>query len=540
MSDLQLDALPQLNPRGFGRSLTAWPELFLDGQPLPLSAWPNGTGYSGGFKPTKIVKSGTNAKVIAAGASSTQNTEGDKSMAFTVKNDRFGNWQKAMELFHAEPWFGGHWFWDWADDFLPAAAISDDGTVRIGKTHTYGINSRANLHIYNLVEEMDAPGEYTLEPAQKRIFVLLPKATPPRNLVLSWSEKPLVLMKSASHVRFAGIRFAYGRSDGVRIDHGNNINFSRCTFVNLAANGCTAAGSQILLEDCLFMNIGAVGVSFSGGDSKSLTHADNRVAYCEFKEFGRLRRTYAPAVHLHGVGSTVENCLFYNAPHSAILFSGQEHLIRNNEIHHVLMETGDCGAIYSCRSWTTFGNVISGNYIHDLGSVVQNRQLGGRGIYLDDQVSGVTVKNNFVSHADLALLVGGGRHNTVTENILTHCNAAIQLDSRGAGWAKKNQSTLKAGLANIPATGEPWNTRYPMVKDILNNQPELPVGTIITNNAVIDCKKVWKDKSHRDVAIVDPNMDKLPPDSLQDQTSPWKINGTTLTFSKPKTGIRLK
>jgi len=257
-----------------------------------------------------------------------------------------------------------------------------------------------------------------------------------------------------------------------------DVTFTHCTFANLGTHGIQADGSHITVADCLFEWIGAQGVHLSGGASKTLTPAGNRITHCEFHHFGRLDRTYAPAVSLHGVGAILENCLMHDAPHAAIMWSGQEHLIRNNEIHDVCTETGDCGALYSGRDWTTFGTVISGNWIHHL--AFGHPQLAQVGIYLDDQLSGITVKHNLIEHVPMGILVGGGCYDKVEGNILHDCHVKIHLDHRGT--AHQNDDTILKRLADIPTTEVPWITRYPMLDQLRKNKPDKPVGTTIEGN----------------------------------------------------------
>ena len=241
-------------------------------------------------------------------------------------------------------------------------------------------------------------------------------------------------------------------------------------------------------------------------------------------------------MNITGVGTTVANCLFYNAPHSAILFGGNGHAIRDNEIHDVLTETGDCGAIYAGRDWTAFGTVISGNWVHDL------KGVPGRwpsAIYLDDALSGITVRNNFVEGLPqgLGLLVGGGRYDTVEGNIFARCKEGMHLDSRGVGWMS-DLSTLKERLAGMPVDKEPWATRYPMIKDTLRDSPGKPVGTRITGNATVDCKTVWLGKATAGVAIVAPNWENAKGCKLIEDGDKVSVTGTPIVFTKPSVGIR--
>lgn len=536
LADLGVAGFPALNPRGMGRAATAaWPELSQNDIPLPLAGYPNGTGYARGFQPPKIISAGTNAKVVAGGATATANTAEETPMRFTLPPGKAQLWKNAMDTHRAALWLGGHWFWDWADDFLPAASIDSQGVLTMGQRHRYGIGAHVNLRAFNLAEEMDAAGEYAIEPAQKRVLILLP-AGQTKSLSLSWSGAPLVTLNGASFIRFEHLGFSDGRLNAVAVKKGERIAFDHCTFTRFGDYAAKVEGRAVSFTDDTFSCLGAGGIALAGGDRKTLAQAHHVVDHCRFEDFGRLTRTYAPGVALSGVGSTVSHCLFANAPHSAILFSGNEHTIANNEIHSVLNETGDCGAIYGGRDWTAHGTVISGNWIHDLGGSADRWACG---IYLDDQLSGITIKNNWVDHAALGLLIGGGRHNQITGNLLSHCAQGIHMDARGTGWAKKALGpTLTKRLAEIPAGQEPWKSRYPVLARTLADQPEKPVGTRITGNAMVGCKKAWLNQASAGVAVLAPNFENIPAAALKIKDREVSVANTPIRFTKPKTGPR--
>ena len=93
---------------------------------------------------------------------------------------------------------------------------------------------------------------------------------------------------------------------------------------------------------------------FTGFSSNSLVKL--RIDFCR------------PAVSLQGVGNRATCNLIDNAPHQAISFGGNEHLIEFNEIHSVCFESNDAGAIYSGRDWTMRGTVIRNNLLLLFGS----------------------------------------------------------------------------------------------------------------------------------------------------------------------------
>ena len=81
-----------------------------------------------------------------------------------------------------------------------------------------------------------------------------------------------------------------------------------------------------------------------------------------------------------GFGQRASHNLIHDHPHCAILFTGNDHLIEFNEIHHIALETGDnAGAIYSGRDYTFRGNRIRYTFVHDTGGV----GMGRMGIYMD-------------------------------------------------------------------------------------------------------------------------------------------------------------
>ena len=76
----------------------------------------------------------------------------------------------------------------------------------------------------------------------------------------------------------------------------------------------------------------------------------------------------APGGARNGCGIAVRGCKIFDAPHMAMRYESNDCVFESNNIHHVLLETGDAGAIYSGRDWTTQGNVVCHNFIHDIGA----------------------------------------------------------------------------------------------------------------------------------------------------------------------------
>jgi len=235
-------------------------------------------------------------------------------------------------------------------------------------------------------------------------------------------------------------------------------------------------------------NTGTAGIVIDGGDRKNLVPANHEAVNNHIRRFGRLARTYAGAVSLHGMGNIVRNNKMHDGPHLAILYGGNENRIERNEIFEVLLETCDAGALYTGRDWTTQGNVIAENFIHDLGVPGIDKTMG---IYLDDCDCGDTIERNIFYRAKRAVFIGGGRDNIVRSNLFIDCFEGIYLDARGMTWKQWNTPgggwNLEEKAEAMDYRNPPWSTRYPKLAAIMDNMPKAPLGCVFSDNVMIDC-----------------------------------------------------
>src|SRR6266480_4567166 len=183
-----------------------------------------------------------------------------------------------------------------------------------------------------------------------------------------------------------------------------------------------------------------------------------------FRCSGRWSRCYVPAVGMNGVGLRASHNLIHDHPHCAILFTGNDHLIEFNDIHHIALETGDVGAIYTGRDYTFRGNRIRHNHIHETGGV----GMGSMGVYMDDCVSGTEVFGNVFYKVHWAVLLGGGRDHRVKNNLFVDCDPAVRADGRGLDstpvWRDMVDTYMRRELAAVPSAL--YRERYPELKSL--------------------------------------------------------------------------
>lgn len=449
-------------------------ELFCNDRPLPLARWPN-EGFA------KIVD------VVGGQPMTVHGLRGDKVGKFTYEGDRPSRWVKEDDV-----WLHGYWFWDWADQFQRVETIDTaKRTISLRPPyHHYGYRKNMRFYAVNALSELDAPGEWYLDRASGSLFLWPPEPIAAANLVLSLVETPLISLANASHVTLRDLTIEATRGTGVEIRDGQSCQVIGCTIRNTGGTGVVVAGGvRHCVEACDIYQVGSAGVTLSGGDRKTLTPAGHLVANNHIHHFGRLKRTYAAAIHLSGVGNHAANNLIHDAPHMAVGFSGNENVMERNEIHSVCQETGDVGVFYTGRDWTVRGNVIRHNFIHDVHGPGLH---GAQGVYLDDGASGTLVFGNVMYRTARAMLLGGGRDNVIENNLLVECSESIRFDNRGLNWMKATVTppggVMPQRLLAMPFRQPPWSERYPQLLTLLDDEPGAPKHNTVRCNVVYGCK----------------------------------------------------
>ncbi len=466
VADLQAQGITdfgQMLRRGFGCSaaVPAGLELFYNGKPMPLARYPN-EGW---------------LKIATTPA-------GQQGGRFTCDDPRLRCWTEAKEV-----WVHGYWTWDWADSYERVVSIdAEKGEIVTAEPHgVYGYTPGKRFRVLNLLEELDAPGEWYLD-RENGLLYFYPPDEGMGEAMVSLTEKPLITLNGVSHLRTERMTFEVCRATGIEMRGGQQNTIAGCTFRNIGTVGVVIeGGTGHKVVSCDFMDLGDGGIQVSGGDRNTLTPCQHEVLNCLFTRYSRWSRTYRPAVLVNGVGVRVAHCLMYDAPHNAILFGGNDHLFEYNEVHHVCTETGDAGAFYIGRDFTQRGTVIRYNYFHDIGKSLQaDTFVDVMAVYLDDCASGITIFGNVFYKAGRAAMIGGGRDNTVENNIFVECEPSVHVDARGLGWASfwfdGRDSTLMDRLKAVPYQQPPWSERYPELVNILNDEPAVPKGNRIIRN----------------------------------------------------------
>ncbi|MBI9016723.1 MAG: right-handed parallel beta-helix repeat-containing protein [Phycisphaerae bacterium] len=478
---------------GAFRGYAGWPELFIDNEPLTMARWPNDNF-------AKI------AKVIEKGSSSSDADKTKRPGSFQYAGDRPQRWKAAGEIY-----LNGYWCHKWYDEALLVESINyADKVIKLAAPHHYGIGGHAGglYYAFNLIEEIDSPGEYAIDRANGKIYCWLPDDFGQKEISISALNQPMLDINGAKNINFSGIIFECSTTLIASIKDCHQIIIKDCIIRNSGKNAVVIAnGKDNCVDSCEIYNMGSGGISLSGGKRQSLTACNNSANNNHIHHFARNVMTYQSAVQLSGVGCVASHNEIHDAPHMAIGFGGNDHLIEYNHIHHVCLNTADAGAIYTGRDWTVRGTVIKFNYFHHLGA---SQYFGNYAVYLDDMACGTRVFGNIIADTSSAMLIGGGRDNVIDNNIMIRCRESIRIDARALGWAKfhveKPNGTMWQRLNAMPYQSKPWADKYPNLVKIAEDQPAWPKYNVLRNNALLGSPDFNLAKEVRQTGTIDNNF----------------------------------
>ncbi len=456
-------------------------ELYINDQPQQLARWPNDTNSTSSWAAT---------------------TSRASSRSFTYSGTEPGRWLTAPD-----PWFHGLWDVLDSDDAIAGSSITGSGsswTITLAQSPSAGLTSGAPWFVFNLLEELDTPGEYYIDRTNQILYLWPPANFASADVFVSQLDGPLIGLNSgASNIVISGLELSGARGDCLYIGSG----CVNCQFCYGRLIGGGREGAQVYgVSNCVTASeigfCGNNGVLMAGGNRPALASAGNAVINCSIHDCSRLAyctagiNTWLETADTN-CGLIIEHNYLYNAPQTAIIFAGNNGLIAFNDISNACLWADDCGAIYTGRDWGFRGNDIQDNFIHDITTGFAGSQFltgdqdGVHGVYLDDCSSGIEVASNvFYQVQGCATFNGGGRDNIWINNVIAECGFMHHGDARGPTNITTNNGSswnLLQKIQNMNYQQPPWSNAYPSLAAIPDNYSligpyEYPGGTVFSEN----------------------------------------------------------
>lgn len=422
---------------------------------------------------------------------STVITNGEKTEGFKitsdVDSDRIKQWEQAEDIV-----IRGFINNNWANAAYKGSVTNGIFTSE-NPYKTYPPAEGGRIRFTNLLEEIDMPGEWYADVKNGLIYLYPTENFTGKSNVTYTSPNgmdSLMYIENVNNVLIEDIEFKEIGTVPIQISGSENIKIDNCVFdriISYATINCVNC-KNCIIENNTMRKLSAGGIFMNGGDSESLEKGNNIIKNNLIDGFSEERKTYTPAIRLSGVGNVLSHNEITDSSHVAIEFSGQMHVMEYNIIKNVCNDTSDSGAIYSGRSWTNRGNVIRYNYFEDITKRVEGYSVNC--VYMDDCSSDAKILGNVFYNIDTALLIGGGRNNEFTNNIVINALKSVYVDSRAEN--EECYNSLYSNLMKIPYyCNDVWKKTFPYASNILEDEPRYPKYNVIKNNCYFDAPEAY-------------------------------------------------
>lgn len=468
------------------------PILYIDGQMQTLARWPN-AGWA------------IQGEILDEGKSG--------NGSFVYKETDKTNWETATEA-----WYHGFGYHLWADESAKASFDTENSVINLDGELAYGLLEKRPYYIYNLLEELDAPGEWFLDRSTGIMYLYPQKDISEADIRYATSENSIVTIKNASYITFSDIIFEGTCRAGVSISNDSHHNLIKnCEFRNIGMVGVEIKKSSYEngISGCYMHDLCKSGVNITeeSGDFTTLKHNNNYVENCHIENYGLTSYGYMAAIRAYGIGDRISHNRINGGKHLAIYLNGNDNVVEYNDIYNVMNTAEDMAAIYCWSDWTNLGHKIKYNIIHDMpGTKLPYRTHTAHAIYFDDSASNATIYGNVIANVEAGIYSNGGSYHDIQNNIFINnsqfATNIFNWSSQPDDMSIEANRVLMESIANgdeewagyqaytyinhkyrqmywqqkYPAGKAAYDAKYPWLATFLESDPFLPTHNTVKNN----------------------------------------------------------
>ncbi len=429
-------------------------------QALWLARYPNKEGgwYPDTHPLTQFIKTG---EVTKDGGSTEPTT-------FKYSERRISKYEGYEDVY-----IFGHLYYLFYHDEAKVTINATDQTITTVAPLPLGAKSGMDFIIFNILDELDAPGEYYIDKNTGMMYVYPNGDISEKTLNVTLLDKNwMIEMEDASNITFSGLTFENSKGGGVFVKSGDNVRFEYCDFNNFGTQGVKIGDTDGLvysefgslewaefdrvdgkdwyeeqydywkdqkmiksknngLYGCIINNTGNSGVALAGGSA----HTDDRCNYyvenCIIENSSLYKRTYGASISVRGHGLIINNNRMGHTPASVINGNLTLAEFDGNELYDSMSESNDNGVIYLNYQYPNLDVKFTNNYFHDTNPEHEIKSSTSTfsqrsGVAFDNSYGGGIVYDNNV-FVNIPRGIFMKTNNIVNNNVFVDCFTPIQL-----------------------------------------------------------------------------------------------------------------
>jgi parallel beta-helix repeat protein len=323
---------------------------------------------------------------------------------------------------------------------------------------TYTPTDNNGYFIQNHIATLDQLGEWYYSPSEKKLKMYFGGNNPNSYGISASALDYLAIINAQSNIVFSNLTFKGANVQGLNIVSAQNINITNCVIANSGVSAIEASHTNNMnIEYSYVSNSNNNGMDL-GNDNNYLTLRYNTVENTAlFAGMGQSMDGNGVGIAVGGTGNVLEYNQVNNTGYTGIVYQGNDILIKNNIVNNFCLIKDDGGGIYTLG---TPGHLYSGRKI--IGNIVINGIGAGAGtddvdylpvmgIYMDNNASGVEVRDNTVANMSFQGMIFLNAHDIVVNNNTFFNNKSqIAISDFGSDLIRNNYIANNIFFSKFP------------------------------------------------------------------------------------------
>ncbi len=304
---------------------------------------------------------------------------------------------------------------------------------------------------------LDQYGEWFFDKKNKTILIYYDKGRPSSSAVkVAIKEQVIDIRNGVNNIAFIDLSIMGANENVIRISNSSNISITNIEIKYAGKNGVNALGTKkFKMENSLIEDVFGSGVFFQWQDSDMIIKNNTFNRTHIFAGMGRNGDENGNTIHMSSSSNNglIESNRILNSGYQGIVFNGNNTLVKNNVIDNYCFVKDDGAGIYTYTGAnnTEFTNrkVIGNIVINGIGAVGGTKPFGPndlpyvKGIYMDDNSSGVEISGNTVANvASSGIFIHNSRNMDIQNNNVFNVGNSLLLVHDHLGNPNRN-ITLK-------------------------------------------------------------------------------------------------
>lgn len=417
-------------------------DLIVDHERQPISQWPNPGEMAGSKRAGWTTANGSaDAKSFYYGENGIP-TDGQTDDELNADGtNRSERWAASVNAGHGL-YLQGFWRTVWSPVTSKVQSIDNsEGSISLLDTPAGGMGSKWSKDIansnpvyrtgdgteewraVNYLDEIDVPGEWALDFKDGKVYYYPDGDIKTKDVEIADNATPIIKMYATSYLQLLGFQLEDSMSNGIEMQKTNHITIAGNTILNVSGGGIVDYyGSYNLIKSNDIYDTGEFGISlgYAGDRTTTFTKSNTRVTNNHIHHTGLLS-------HLAGIivrdsnNVWIDHNLIHDVPKDGIRYVSSTNLtFEFNEVHNTALVESDTGAFYTAQDWTSYGNDLRYNFIHN--------NVRANGFYVDGGDAGDNFYNNIIQGSDRAFQFNG--HHNIGRNNVVVASSKVQIENR--------------------------------------------------------------------------------------------------------------